>query len=409
MKVLLIHDFYQIFGGEDAVALSERKLLEKHGHQVLLYSRHNDELQSFGVPDKLYFIFDTVYSMRTAREVKKTVLDFQPDVAYIHNIYPLISPSVYHLLYSMDVPIVQCVHNFRPFCPNGLFFTHGERCQRCKGGNYLHSIVHHCYRDSYYLSLVYAASVAVNRLKNMLDRISAFICLTKFYEKLLVEQGVPEEKIFVRPSSIDTSVVTPHFGAALDPYAVYLGRLSVEKGPWTLLRAFEYAPEVRLKIIGTGPLEEDMRRYIQEKGLHNVEMVGFKTGEEKWELLKNALFAVISSDCYENFPVAALEFYAAGKPIVAPDLGGLPYIIKDAQTGLLFRPDNSADLADKARHLFSHPEEAVRMGRRARELAEIEFSPDKSYENLMNIFEQVRQPVRVLPTVAVSDNYLSTR
>ena len=124
--------------------------------------------------------------------------------------------------------------------------------------------------------------------------------------------------------------------------------------------------------------------------MRNVEMMGFKTGEEKWKLLKDSLFAIIPSECYENFPVASLEFYAAGKPVVAANLGGLPYIIADGQTGLLFQPGDSTDLADKVRHLFNHPEQAVRMGRRARELAEIEFGPEKSYQNLMNIFEWVQ-------------------
>ncbi len=390
MKILLIHDFYQVFGGEDAVPLSEQTLLEKRGHSVLFYSRHNDELRSFSIPEKMRFVFDTIYSFRTKRDIQRSVAEWDPEVAYIHNVYPLISPSVYHLLSTLEIPIVQCVHDFRPFCPNGLFYTHGERCQRCKGGNYLHAVRHCCYKDSYFLSALYATSVGLNRLQHMMDKINAYICLTDFYKRLLLEQGIPDEKIFIRPSSIDMSMVTPDFGGAFGEYAVYLGRLSAEKGPWTLLRAFEQTPEARLKIIGTGPLEEEVRRYIQEKGLRNVEMMGFKTGEEKWKLLKDSLFAIIPSECFENFPVASLEFYAAGKPVVAANLGGLPYIIADGQTGLLFQPGDSTDLADKVRHLFNHPEQAVRMGRRARELAEIEFGSEKSYQNLMNIFEWVQ-------------------
>jgi glycosyltransferase involved in cell wall biosynthesis len=390
LKILLIHDFYQVFGGEDAVPVSERVLLENRGHSVLFYSRHNDELRSFGIPEKIRFLFDTVYSFRTKHEIQRSVEEWKPDVAYVHNIYPLISPSVYHLLSSLKIPIVQCVHDFRPFCPNGLFYTQGERCQRCKGGNYLHAVEHRCYKNSYVLSALYATSVGLNRLNRMLDKINAFICLTNFYRQLLLEQGIPDEKIFVRPNSIDVSKVTPDFGEPFGEYAVYLGRLSAEKGPWTLLRAFEQTPEAHLKIIGTGPLEQDVLRYIREKKLSNVEMLGFKTGEEKWQLLKRSLFAIIPSECYENFPVASLEFYAAGKPVVAANLGGLPYIIADGCTGLLFHPGNSADLADKIRHLFSNPEQAVRMGRQARELAETEFGPEKSYQSLMNIFKWVQ-------------------
>src|SRR5439155_7842466 len=203
--------------------------------------------------EKIRFVFDTIYSFRTKRDIQRSVAEWDPEVAYIHNVYPLISPSVYHLLSTLEIPIVQCVHDFRPFCPNGLFYTHGERCQRCKGGNYLHAVRHCCYKDSYFLSALYATSVGLNRLQHMMDKINAYICLTDFYKQLLLEQGIPDEKIFIRPNSIDMSIVTPDFGGAFGEYAVYLGRLSAEKGPWTLLRAFEQIPEARLKIIGTGP------------------------------------------------------------------------------------------------------------------------------------------------------------
>jgi glycosyltransferase involved in cell wall biosynthesis len=390
LKVLLIHDFYQQFGGEDAVALSERKLLERYGHEVLFYTRHNDEIQTFGAAQKLWFGFDTLYSFRTSREIQEAVAKWRPDVAYIHNVYPLISPSVYHLLHSLGIPTVQCVHDFRPICPNGWFYTQGEICERCKGGNYLHAIRHRCYKDSYALSALYAATLSVNRLAHMIDKIGAFICLTEFYEQKLLEVGVPQEKIYIRPTSIDASAISPGDRALTADYAVYLGRLSPEKGLWTVVQAFEQAKAGRLKIIGTGPLEGELRQYIREKGLDNVEMVGFRSGEEKWELLRNALFAIIPSVCYENFPVVSLEYYAMAKPIVAANLGGLPYIIVDGETGLLFKPGDAADLAQKIRYLLSHHEEAARMGRRGRELAETKYGLDQSYQNLMNIFQQVQ-------------------
>jgi glycosyltransferase involved in cell wall biosynthesis len=165
--------------------------------------------------------------------------------------------------------------------------------------------------------------------------------------------------------------------------------LSNEKGLWTLIRAFEQLPEVDLKIVGTGPLEEELRKYVREKNLRNINLVGFKSGEEKWKLIRNCQFAVVSSEWYENFPIVVLEYFAGAKPVIASRIGGLPYVVEEGKSGLLFEAGNAADLADKVRRLRANPSEGEAMGRCGRQLAETEYGPQKSYDNLMQIFTQV--------------------
>ena len=389
MKILLAHTFFQQFGGQDAVALAECEMLERRGHEVIFYSRRNDEIKDFGAAGKARFIADTVYSRRTARDLKTLVAANRPDLAYVHNIYPLISPAIYHVLHGLGVPVVQCVHDSRPLCSNGLFYTQGQVCERCKGGNYLHGVVRRCYRNSYFLSGLYAFTLSANRFANMLDKISAFICLNEFYRAKFLEAGVAANKLFVRPNSIVAVPLTPGPAPEARPYAVYFGRLSPEKGLLTLLHAFEQAAPARLKIAGTGPMEGELRQYIRDKKLDNVELVGFVSGAQKSELLSSALFAIIPSEWYENFPVVALECFAAAKPIVASRMGGLPSIVSEGETGLLFTAGNAQEIAQKVRYLFAHSFEADRMGRRAREIVETKYSRERSYQDLLEIFQKV--------------------
>jgi glycosyltransferase involved in cell wall biosynthesis len=173
-------------------------------------------------------------------------------------------------------------------------------------------------------------------------------------------------------------------------YVLFVGRLSSEKGCWTLIRAFERLPQVLLKIMGTGPLEKELRDYVREKGIRNVEFLGFKTGVEKWEILRNSLCLVLPSEWYENFPVTVLEAFMACKPVVAARLGGLPYIVEEGKSGLLFEAGNVGELAQRIQSLVDQPAEAARMGECARQLSETKYGPEQGYRNLMEIFAQVR-------------------
>jgi glycosyltransferase involved in cell wall biosynthesis len=381
--------------------LEERAVLERQGHEVLFYSRHNDEIKSFTPSTKIGFASNTVWSGQTSHDLRQLVRTQRPDIAYIHNIYPLISPSIYHTLHACGVPMVQCMHDFRPLCVNGFFYTRGECCERCKSGNYLNAVVRRCYKDSYWLSGLYALSLGANRLANMMGKISAFICLNEFYGDKLVEVGVARDKIFVRPNSIDSSNIVSLSPDESQNYAVYLGRLSPEKGLWTLVKAFEQIRSARLKIAGDGPMAGDLKRYILEKKLENIELVGFCRGEAKRLLLANASFAVLPSEWHENFPVVALEYYSAAKPIVASRMGSLPSIVVDGESGLLFRAGDSADLASKVQYLFAHPMEVHRMGQRARELAETKYSHERNYEVLLRIFRKVLAAQSPLATSGV--------
>jgi len=288
------------------------------------------------------------------------------------------------------VPVVQVVHDFRPYCVNGWYYVQGQVCERCKFGNYWHAVHQRCYKNSYLLSALYSVTLGMNRAAGITDKIDAFVCLTGFYKEKMLEVGVPERKIFIRPNFIDPAAFAPEPAPGTGEYVLFMGRLSAEKGLWAVVRAFEQLPQLQLRIAGTGPLEPELSRYIEEKKLANIRLIGFLSGEAKWNAIKNALFTVVPSECYENFPMVVLEYFSAGKPVVASNQGGLSYIVEDEKSGLLFRPHDVADLANKVRYLSARPQRIKEMGTYVRKLAEGRYGPRQSYATLMNIFDQVR-------------------
>jgi glycosyltransferase involved in cell wall biosynthesis len=288
----------------------------------------------------------------------------------------------------LGVPAVQVLHNFRPFCPNGFYYTQGRICEACRDGNYLNAVKNRCYKDSYAFSALYGLTLGINRLEGMVEKISGFICLTEFFRIKMREAGIPESKLFVRPNFVDASALNG--GAKVGGYGLFVGRLSAEKGCWTLIRAFERLPQVPLKIVGTGPMEMELRDYVRDRNLGNIEFLGFKSGAEKWEILRNALCVVLPSEWYENFPVTVLEAFMASKPVIASRMGGLPYIVEEGKSGLLFEAGKPEELAQKIQQLAAHPEEALRLGQCGRRMSETKYGPDQAYQNLMDIFSQVQ-------------------
>lgn len=382
MKILFVHNFYQNFGGEDACALAEKALLESRGQNLVLYTRDNKDLRRYSLLEKLAAPLEAVDSARTRREVAEVVHRERPDVAYVHNFFPLVSPSLYETLYRLGVPCVHVAHDFRFLCANALLYTKGAICEACARGDFFSAVRNRCYRNSYAASIIAASAIASARRNSVFDLISTFICPTEFSRQKLFEAGVSEHKLVIKPHFIDASMIVPRFGGS---YVLYLGRLAPEKGIETLVRAMASNPKIPLKVVGSGPLEESLGAYIREKGLKHIEFLGFKSGSEKWRLLRDSAFVVVPSECYETFGLAALEAYAVGKCVIASRLGALPYVVEQGRSGLLFTAGDANELSETVRRLWSATEEIERMGRYARELVETKYGPDENFQVLRAI------------------------
>jgi glycosyltransferase involved in cell wall biosynthesis len=391
MKILVVHNYYQQPGGERVAVEAQTTLLREHGNRIILYTRDNAEIMHYRAWEKVTFFPETVFSRRTFQEIRDLVKAEQPDAAHVHNVFPLISPSVYRALKDAAVPVVQTVYNFRFLCPNGFFYTHGRICERCKYGNTLHAVRFRCYRQSHVLSALYALVIGLHRRWGTFSLIDHFIAPAEFTALKLVEGGLASrEKISVLGYFLPDPPPTPGSFKHRKPYIVYLGRLSKEKGPWTLLEAMAGFPDLRLKVLGEGPLADSIREYIEEHHLTNIDMVGFVSGEAKRDVLREALAVVVPSGWYENSPFVVLEGLAAGTPVVTSNLGSLPSVVEDGKSGLLFRPGDSQDLQQKLAWLAAHSEEALAMGRYGRQVVETQYSAEAHYRRLMAVYAEVK-------------------
>jgi glycosyltransferase involved in cell wall biosynthesis len=386
MRILCIHNQFRKNGGSDVVAAADEQMLSQHD-EVTSYSRNSNEILAAGAWQQARLGLDTIYSRRTVLEVTELVGRFRPDIAYVHNVFPLISPSLYHVLHRLRVPSVHIVHDYRLWCPNSRFYINDHPCQRCQLGNYWPAVENRCVQGSTAYSALYAGSLYVNRKLDFTQKISGFICLTEFAKKLLLQAQVPEEKIHVCPNHIDTSGFTPQYGGGR--YVLYLGGLYRDKGVMTIAEAFAKLPHIPLKFVGAGDAEQELRDYIRQHSLSHLEIVGFKSGQEKLEYLRNSMFTVVASQLNEAFGLVVLEAFASGKPVVASMAGALPYIVEPEQTGLLFKTQDAEDLAAKVSWLHERPSEIDRMGRKARVVVESKYDCRLRYQALNAIFEDV--------------------
>lgn len=389
MKILQLHNHYRIAGGEDAVVQRERRLLQLQGHQVIALERSNTEADDRPAWRRARLLPETFFSTASYRQVRDLCRRERPDVAHVHNVFFLLSPSVYYALDHEGVPIVQTCHNFRFLCANALFYVGGEVCERCMGGNYAHAVIHRCYRDSRAQSLAMAATLAWHRyVGHWWDRIDAFIALSEFSRRKLIEGGLPEERVYLKPNFLHNHRA-PRFES--DDYAVVMGRLHPEKDVQTAIEAFQHVPHLRLLVLGEGPLLEPLKALAQRLGLRHVEFRGLVSGEDRFDILRRAKLLILPSRCYENFSVSVLEAYSMGKPVVASRIGAIAELVEDGVTGLLFEPGDPADLAQRIRQLVDAPERIVQMGWAAHARFEGRFTENTNYRLLMDIYAAARR------------------
>jgi len=281
-------------------------------------------------------------------------------------------------------------------CPNGLFYTQGHLCELCKYGNTFHAVQWRCYRNSYTLSALYALTIGLHRLWGTFQMVDRFIALTEFTAQKLVESGLmTRDKVSVLGNFLLDPLPNPGSFEQREPYLVYLGRLSPEKGVDILIEAMSGLPYLTLKVLGLGPRAEALQALTRQLESHHMEFLGYVAGNEKWNLLRQAIATVVPSVCYETFSLTVLESLVVGTPIVASKLGSLPYIVQDGKSGLLFHPGDSQDLRQKLDWLATHPEEALAMGQYGRQVVERQHTAAAHYAALMEVYRSTLERAEV--------------
>lgn len=388
MKILQVHNFYKNPGGEDTVVRVEKELLGTGGHQVVEYFRRSGAIADSGVWAKATLPLRAVWAWDSRHDLHTLLLKENPHVAHFHNTFPLISPAAYYACRERRVATVQTLHNYRLLCPAATFFRSGRPCEDCLGKLVpWPGVVHACYRSSRAASAVTALMLAFHRLISTWSRqVNVFIALTNFAKRKFVEGGLPEEKIVVKPN-----FVHPDPGAqnGEGDYALYVGRLSPEKGVGTLVAAWQrLGKSIPLRIVGYGPLRAELEERAARLSLSQVSFEGWQPRQVTLDAMRRAAFLTFPSECYEGFPLGIAEAYACGVPVIASRLGAMEELVADGRTGLHFNPGDPEDLAAKVEWAWTHPEQMRTMGREARAEYETKYTAERNYRLLMEIYER---------------------
>lgn len=404
MKVLAANKFYYVKGGAERYFFELARILEARGHRVAPFAMQ-DEMNDasefsryfvsnagfhgeMGTARRLRMAGHVLYSREASAAIGELADDFGPDVAHLHNIAHQLSPSILYALKRRGIPIVQTLHDHKLICPNYQMFVRGKPCRRCRTWRYHNAVLNRCMHDSVLWSGLVCVEAYLHKLLGSYSRlVDLWVSPSESLRQRMIEHGVPGDRIVHQPYAIAMERFQPRYES--DGYAAWVGRLATGKGLKTVLEALRRAPDVRLRIAGSGPLEDELKARVAELGLPNVEFTGYLTGQALEDLMRGSLFVVMSSECYENSPLTVYEATAYGKAVIGSRMGGIPELIAEGGTGLIYEPGDHEALAARMNELWSAPDRALEMGRRARERAEAEYGPDAHYEKMMAIYERV--------------------
>jgi glycosyltransferase involved in cell wall biosynthesis len=388
MKILQVHNFYQQAGGEDRVVAAERAMLTGQGHDVFQYTVHNDQVNGMPV---LQLGIKTVWNQKKFKNIGCLMDEQGIELVHVHNTLPLISPAVYYAAAARKTPVIQTLHNYRLLCPAGTLFRQGNICELC-----LHkeikfpAIQHRCYRGSLLTSAAVSTMLAGHALSGTYQRrIHTYIALTQFARNKFCEGGLPAERIVVKPNFLAED---PGAGCGKGGYALFVGRLTEEKGLATLLDAWGASPQaIPLKIVGDGSMQALVRQ--RAAALGNVEYLGACEHDRVIQLLQDAEFLVFPSRWYEGMPIVILEALACGTPVVAFGLGSMNELILDGVNGIKLPFPDTGALTSFLHNSGDPMQKVVKLRTGARAHFERYFTAKTNYGLLLDIYDRaLNQP-----------------
>ena len=383
MRILVAHEFYQQPGGEDQCVAAEIGLLRAQGHEVDEYFLDNDAVDQL---PRVRLAARTIWSLPAFRELRELLRARRPQIAQFHNTLPLISPAGYYAARGVGVGVVQTLHNFRLVCPNAILFRDGHICEDCLGRTLKWpGVLHKCYRDSRAASAAITAMLTTHRLLGTWRKaVDAYIALSRFSRDKFIAGGLPPGRIAVKPNFVYPD---PGPGTGAGGYAVFVGRLTVEKGVATLLDAWRGpAGLVPLKILGDGPLRPAVQQAAAEHA--SIAWLGSVPPERVYQIIGDAAFLVFPSVWHEACPRVAIEAFAKGTPIVAARGAAIAEIVDDGRTGLLFTPGDAGELAAAVRRMLAPPADLAGMRQAVRDTYEDRYTAEANYQSLMAIYRQ---------------------
>ncbi len=399
-RLLSINSYHYRRGGSDVVYLDHASLMESVGWENAFFSMHHpqniasewsdyfvDELQyghQYSIAQKLVMATKVVYSFEAQEKIARLIDKFKPSIAHTHCIFHHLSPSILPVLSERGIPVVMTAHELKAICPAISMRNSGGVCERCKNGSSLNVLKYRCIKNSFAPSAIVAIETFVHRtLDTYRKNVSKLITPSRFYLEKYIEWGWPKEKVIYIPNYVDANRLVPEYEPGA--YFLYFGRLSIEKGVETLIRAAS-AAQVPLKIVGTGP-EDEVLKALAGNLPGDVEFLGYRSGDELLDLIRAAKVVVLPSEWYENAPMTVLESYALGKPVLGARIGGIPELVIDGETGWSFASGSVPELTQVlAQTNQRSATELAAMGRAGRDFVTSHFSRAQYLERVLSVY-----------------------
>jgi glycosyltransferase involved in cell wall biosynthesis len=408
MRILLVHYRYFLSGGPERYLFNVKRLLESQGHEVIPFSVQNERnvespyssyfLSPIGTGREVYFrdvpktsrnvlkmLGRNYYSLEAKHALERLLDDHPVDVAYVLHYLRWMSPSVLDVLYARGIPIVVRLSDYKLLCPQSHFLRDGVPCELCKTGDLSPALRYRCVQGSLPATLVEITSRLAHRVLRADDHIRRFVAPSAFLKQKLIEGGYEPGRIEHVPTFIDASQFRPQFSGGR--YILYFGRLSPEKGIDVLLDAWRMVRERRanaeLRIVGGWDAGQPAANWADAPGVTRFDAVD---GEALHDLVRGAIAVVSPNICYENMPNSVLESFALGKPVIGSNIGAIPELVRDGETGYLSQPGSASELAKHIIGVLDDSDIVEAMGKRARAIVEVEHSAAQHYERLMNVF-----------------------
>lgn len=409
MKVLLINNCHWRRGGSESVYFGTAELLVNAGHEVVFLSFEDN--QNLHTKCHEYFIkrgnllknlIHYFANGEAARVIEDVIKKEKPDIAHSHLMWGGVTASIIPVLHKYSIPLVHTAHDYRLVCPAYLFKDgKGNQCERCKGGRYYQCCLHNCSKGSRIESFLMTLEMYYRNFKfKPLSLVDGFVFVSNFSKnkhvefeydfnkvKTLVLYNCPNDKV---EESYDEGI------DSFNSYYLFYGRLSAEKGTPTLIKAFEKIPQLKLKIVGTGPLEDELKGYVQEHQIRNIEFVGYKTGKELFDIVAHAKYVCVSSECYENNPMTIVEAYSLRTPVVGAAIGGITEVVVDGETGYKFESGNVFSLIDALNKANGINKEEYNLQKNnAFKFSQQKFSRENYLEKLLGFYNEMKNTMNI--------------
>ena len=393
MRVLMVNAFHYLRGGVERACFDEARWLSEAGHEVghfairdsrnrpspteAFFAPHADFGEGAPALLQLAQLPRAIWSRPAEAAMERLLARFRPDVAHVHAPSRYLTPSVLRPLERAGIPIVMTIHDFKPWCTNRVMFAHGGPCERCRGGRHWHALATGCVQDSRLKSAVGSIEAYVHDAIGAYRAVRRWIAPSAFALEKAAEWGAPRDRLRLlshglerrtgledengerkqrKPGGAAAVRATAAAAAAIvpaEPYALFAGRLSIEKGVKLLPAVAERLGGAALVVAGEGPLGRELEEAARR--LPSLRLVGRLEGAAFSALRAGARVVLVPSLFYETYGYAVAEALLDARPVVASRIGALPELVEHERSGLLVPPGDGDALAAATRRALEDP------------------------------------------------------